>query len=209
MIEPARQPGPAQVTLGDVTIKAATVADLNVMARRALKDEMPGTIGRGVVRAIAKGVLQNEMQKRGGLLGGALAAVAAVATEQADDRIWRTLPGMVSVARGYLPEGEHRLVVDGRDTGQLVKVAGQYMLVPVQLLGGAVTVGQATSFGQLAAVPVAAPSAATSVPSTTVSPVGTAAPAKPAARSPAKPPVKPPVKPSAATPGTTPAGTKP
>ncbi|GCL61131.1 COG3014 family protein [Pseudaquabacterium pictum] len=205
VIEPSVQPGPSRLTLGDVTLQPAVVADLNVMARRALKDEMPGMMMRGVVRAVAKGVVQNELNKAAGPLGGLIGAAAAIATEQADDRIWRTLPGVVSVARGYLPAGEHRLLVDGRDTGQVVTVAGQYMLVPVQLLGAAVTVGQATSFGQLAAgAPAAAPSAATSVPSNLVTPASTAAPAKPAARPAAKPAAqpaapKPTAKPAAAT----------
>ena len=43
-------------------------------ARRALKDEMPGMVFRGITRAIAKGVLQNELQKRGGLIGGLIGA---------------------------------------------------------------------------------------------------------------------------------------
>ena len=201
VIEPSVQPGPSRLTLGDVTLQPAVVADLNVMARRALKDEMPGMVLRGVVRAVAKGVVQNELNKAAGPLGGLIGAAAAIATEQADDRIWRTLPGVVSVARGYLPAGEHRLLVDGRDTGQVINVSGQYMLVPVQLLGAAVTVGQATSFGQLAAAaPAAAPSAATSVPSNLVTPASTAAPAKPAARPAAKPAApKPVAKPAAAT----------
>ncbi|MDH4389945.1 MAG: hypothetical protein QE285_00810 [Aquabacterium sp.] len=199
VIEPSLQAGPARLTVGDVTLQPAVVADLNVMARRALKDEMPGMMTRGVVRAIAKGVLQDELGKRAGVLGSVIGAAAAVATEQADDRIWRTLPGAVSVARGYLPAGEHRLLIDGRDSGQVVNVSGQYMLVPVQLLGAAVTVGQATSFGQLAqAAPAAAPSAATSVPSTMVSPVSTAAPAKPVAKPAPKPAPKPAAKPAAA-----------
>lgn len=214
VIQAARQPGPGTLTLGESSIKAATVVDMNVMARRALRDEMPGTMARGLVRAVAKGVLQNEMQKRGGLLGGALAMVASAATEQADDRIWRTLPGDVSVARGYLPVGEHRLIVDGRDTGTTLNVTGQYMLVPVQLQGAAVAVGQATSFGQLAlAAPVAAPTAATSVPTTIVSPVSTTAPAKSATKSTTKSVTKPTSKPavikSTIKPTTVPVATKP
>ena len=199
VIEPSLQTGPARLTVGDVTMEAAVVADLNVMARRALKDELPGMMARGVVRAVAKGVMQNELGKQGGLLGSVIGAAVAAATEQADDRIWRTLPGAVSVARGYLPAGEHRLLVDGRDSGQVITVSGQYMLVPVQLLGAAVTVGQTSSFGQLvAAAPAAAPSAATSVPSNMVSPASTAAPAKPAAKPATRPAAKPPAKPAAA-----------
>ena len=203
VIDPKHQPGPSSLKLGDVTLQAATVADLNVMARRALKDEMPGMMARGVVRAVAKGMVQDQVSKAAGPLGGLVGMVAAAASEQADDRMWRTLPGIVSVARGYLPAGEQRLVIDGRDTGQVVNVSGQYMLVPVQLLGASVVVGQTTSFGQVVqAAPAAAPSAATSVPSNTVSPAATVAPAKPAPKPAAKPVAKP-----AATPAPKPATT--
>ncbi|NML15024.1 COG3014 family protein [Azohydromonas caseinilytica] len=189
VIEAARQPGPAELGVGEAALKPATVVDMNLMARRALADEMPGTVLRGVTRALAKGVMQNEAQKRGGVLLGALAAVAAVATEQADDRMWRTLPGVVSVARGYLPEGEHRLLVDGRDSGATVKVSGQYALVPVSVQGAAVSVGQVASFGQLPpaqAVPVPA-AAAVPVSATPKDARGTRSQARPAPKAAAKP----------------------
>jgi len=185
VIQPSLETGPSVLTFGDVSLKATAVVDLNVMARRALKDEMPGMMVRGVTRAIAKGVMQNEVQKRTGLLGGAIAIAVAAATEQADDRMWRTLPGMVSVARGYLPVGEHRVIIDGRDTGTIVNISGQYMLVPVQLQNAAVTVGQTASFGQMvAAAPTAAPSVATSVPTKDIVPVANTTPARKAATAP-------------------------
>lgn len=182
VIEPSREVGPVALTVGATSLKTATVVDLNVMARRALKDEMPGMVFRGVTRAIAKGVLQNEMQKRAGLLGGVVAAVGSAVTEQADDRMWRTLPGMVSIARGYLPEGEHKLLVDGKDTGTVVKIQGQYALVPVQLRGGAISLGSVASFGALQ-VPMATatpPSVATSVPNSSVVPAADKTVRKPA-----------------------------
>jgi hypothetical protein len=138
---------------------------------------------RGITRAIAKGVLQNEANKRGGPLAGVLATIASAATEQADDRMWRTLPGLVSVARGYVPEGEHRLVLDGRDTGATIKVSGQYALVPLQIQGGAVSVGEVSTFGQLvAAAPTQAAPGLSSVPSGNSGPAGAAAAPKPAAK---------------------------
>ncbi|WP_298231275.1 hypothetical protein [uncultured Azohydromonas sp.] len=170
VIEAARQPGPAELALGDVTLKAATVVDMNLMARRALADEMPGTVARGITRAIAKGVLQNEAQKHGGPLAGAIAMIASAATEQADDRMWRTLPGVASLARGYLPEGEHRLLIDGRDTGTTIKVSGQYALVPVTVQDAAVSIGQVAAFGTLPQLAVAAP-AAVAVPAAAMVPV--------------------------------------
>lgn len=192
VIEPSRQPAPSALTVGTVNLKAETVADVNVMARRALKDEMSGMILRGTIRAVAKGVAQDEIAKRAGPWGGLLATVIVAATEQADDRLWRTLPGTVSVARGYLPEGEHKLVIDGRDTGAVVNVTGQYALVPVQVQASAVTIGDVASFGQIISAPVATtPPAAVPVPAAAVQSISTkpAAP-KPAAKPAPKPAAK-------------------
>jgi hypothetical protein len=82
VIEPSNDPLLSNLSAAGYDFKLEKVVDVNVMARRALKDEMPGMVLRGMTRAIAKGVLQNEMQKRGGLLGGLIAAAATVATEQ-------------------------------------------------------------------------------------------------------------------------------
>jgi len=112
---------------------------------------MPGMVFRGVTRAIAKGVLQNELQKRGGLIGGLIGAAASVATEQADDRMWRMLPGRVYVARGYLPPGEHRISINGRLIDQPIQIDGQYALVPLRIYHNSVLTGQVASIGQLAA----------------------------------------------------------
>jgi hypothetical protein len=200
VIEGTRQPGPATVSAGNVTLQAATVVDMNLMARRALADEMPGMVFRGVTRAVVKGAMQNEAQKRGGPLAGVLAMVASAATEQADDRMWRTLPGLASVARGYLPEGEHPLVLDGRDTGATVRVAGQYTLVPVRVQGGMVSVGEVASFGQLPAQPVPVPAAAV-VPAAATAKDSKAR--QPAARAAAKAPARS----TESKPGAAPAGT--
>ncbi len=202
IIEPSREAAPAAVSVADVTLKAETVADVNVMARRALKDEMPGMILRGTVRAIAKGVVQDEVAKRAGPFGGLLAMAVSAATEQSDDRLWRTLPGLVSVARGYVPEGEHQLMIDGKPTGTTVKIAGQYALVPVQIQAATVSVGQVASFGQIIAAPVQAqpaPAPAVVVPTAITDSVSTKAKTtnKPKPKAPPTPAAKPaPVPPS-------------
>ena len=114
VIEPSTDPLLTTLSAAGTDLKLEKVVDVNVMARRALKDEMPGMVLRGVTRAIAKGVMQNELQKGGGLVGGLIGAVASAATEVADDRMWRMLPGRVYIARGYLPPGEHVVTVNGR-----------------------------------------------------------------------------------------------
>ena len=212
VIDPSREVGPRQLTVGTTQLAAAPVVDLNVMARRALKDDMPGMVVRGITRAIAKGVFQDQMNKQGGAIVGLLATVASVATEQADDRIWRTLPGLVTIARGYVPEGEHKLQIDGRDSGVIVKVQGQYALVPLRVRGSAVSLGEVAMFGQLQPVLAAAEPAKGSVVVPTravVSTASTTASTKPAAKAAAVTAVAQPAKPVATKAATPTPATKP
>ena len=188
VIEPSRDPLLTRVSAAGVDLPLEKVVDVNVMARRALKDEMPGMVFRGITRAVAKGVLQNELQKRGGLIGGLIGAAAAVATEQADDRMWRMLPGRVYVARGYLPPGEHVISIDGRPVSDPIRIDGQYALVPLRLYENRVLTGEVAVAGRLAAVaapaPVAVPAQAV-VPA--VAPAPAPAPRPQRARTPTRP----------------------
>lgn len=153
-IEPSTDPVLSHLSVSGRDFKLEKVVDVNVMARRALKDEMPGMVFRGVTRAVVKGVMQDQLQKNGGLLGAVVGSIASAVTEQADDRLWRMLPGRVYVARGYLPEGEHKVVINGRDFNVNVTVGGQYALVPLRLYNQNVVVGDVGNFGQLATQPV-------------------------------------------------------
>ncbi|MBV8656764.1 MAG: hypothetical protein JO142_02965 [Burkholderiales bacterium] len=152
VIQPSKDPLLSNLIVDTQSAKLECVVDLNVMARRELKEEMPGMIFRNVTRAIAKGAVQDQLQKNGGLVGALVGSVASAATEQADDRIWRSLPGRVYVARAYLPEGDHHMMVGGRDLGT-VKVSGQYALVPVRLYDDSVIQSPVSTFGMLAANP--------------------------------------------------------
>jgi hypothetical protein len=152
--------------VANTPVKTQAVVDFNVMARRALKDEMPGMVVRNITRAIAKGVIQDQAQKKLGLLGGLVTAVASIATEQADDRMWRMLPERVYVARAYLPPGTHKISIDGRELPEPVVIDGQYALVPVRVYTHNLVVGDVASFGKLApgataAAPEATPPAET------------------------------------------------
>ena len=188
VIEPSNDPLLTTLSAAGTDLKLEKVVDVNVMARRALKDEMPGMVLRGVTRAIAKGVMQNELQKRGGLVGGLIGAVASAATEVADDRMWRMLPGRVYIARGYLPPGEHVVTVNGRALPDPVKIDGQYALVPLRLYENTVLMGDVASLGKLApvgsvpveaAAPAAKPAARTATRTTTSKPVANSRTAAP------------------------------
>lgn len=151
IIEPSSDPPLGKLVAGGSEFTLAKVVDVNVMARRVLRDEMPGMVLRGVTRAIVKSELQRQLQKNAGTVGAVLGIIASVVTEQADDRIWRRLPGRVYLARGYLPEGNHTVSVDGRDLNINVKVGGQYAVVPLRLDGTAVIAGDVGTFGTLVA----------------------------------------------------------
>ena len=193
--EPSTDPLLRQLQAADTSLPLERVVDVNVMARRALKDEMPGMVLRGVTRAVAKGVLQDQLQRQGGLIGGLIGAVAAVATEQADDRMWRMLPGRIYVARGYLPPGQHKLSIDGRELNTALEIDGQYALVPLRFYGDRVIVGEVTRVGQLAAQPQPAPA-----PQAAPVDIGTPPPAPAKAAKPRPAARKPAAKPAAAAP---------
>lgn len=155
-IEPSTDPLLTNLSVAGREFKLEKVVDVNVMARRALKDEMPGMVFRGVTRALVKGVMQDQLQKNAGLLGALVGSIASAVTEQADDRLWRMLPGRVYVARGYLPEGEHKVQINGRVFNINVKVNGQYAIVPLRLYDKDVLVGDVGNFGALAEQPLVA-----------------------------------------------------
>ncbi len=130
-------PSSASVRAGNISLPLTTVVSLDAMARRCLRDDMPGIILRSTIRATLKGTLQNEMNKRVGPLGGLLTAVANVVTEQADERGWRSLPKTIAMARGNLPAGPQEVVlnIDGMDRHIKVDIQGEHQLVNLRMQG--------------------------------------------------------------------------
>jgi hypothetical protein len=141
----SEQPGfvPPSLSVGGRQLPVETLANVDAMARRVLKDQMPGIIVRTIVRAVVKSVAQDGANKASPVLG-IIANVAAVVTEQADERSWRTLPERVSVARGILPFGKQTLEFQtGRGTYKTeVDIGSRFAIVRVRLTNGAVYVGQ-------------------------------------------------------------------
>ena len=178
-IEPSTDPLLTTLSVAGRDFKLEKVVDVNVMARRALKDEMPGMVFRGVTRAIGKGIVQDQLQKNAGMLGAVMGMVASAVTEQADDRLWRMLPGRVYIARGYLPEGEHKVEINGRSFDMSVNINGQYALVPLRLYNQNVIMGDVGYFGQL---PAARPAVAAESKSIVVVPSPTLPTKRPAAK---------------------------
>ncbi len=112
----------ARISVSGKQADTQMMEDIDAIARASLKSRMPAITARAVARAIAKGVIQESVDKAGGqqgddaaaakLIGSLLVRVAAVATERADTRSWLTLPANVQLARLALPPGSYDVTVD-------------------------------------------------------------------------------------------------
>ena len=158
---PPREPRPRpEVRVdGGPALPAATVLDLDAMARRALLDDLPGIRLRAVIRATSRALAQYEMhreirrrsRKGEDTLGAALALfamqVGGLVLEQADERSWRSLPAAVHLTRVRLPRGAHRLTLaaGGERAEVEVQLEGRHALATVRLLGALRVASRATS----------------------------------------------------------------
>jgi hypothetical protein len=125
-------------------LSAAPVTSVDLMARRRLKDDMPGIMLRATARSMASAVLQYQAQRAGdnrqnAAAFGAVAALVSVgsmAMESADDRTWRTLPSEIFIARARLPAGAHSITLQtpqGARTAR-VQLSGRHAVVDFRLL---------------------------------------------------------------------------
>jgi hypothetical protein len=159
---------PAQLQVdGGEPLPVVPITSIDLMARRALKDEMPGIMLRGAIRSTAKAVAQYQLQRQAhekdnGLLGLAAFAlsVGAYVTESADERTWRTLPSEIAVARGRLPPGEHTITLQTGAGPRPVQInlSGRHAVVGLRLLNSQLFVQAPLSNAQSAALPPPPPS---------------------------------------------------
>ena len=128
---------------GSAPLPVVPITSIDLMARRALKDEMPGIMLRAAIRSAGKAAAQYELQRQSqqqnnGWLGLAALAVTAVAivTESADERTWRSLPDRIAIARGKFPPGAHTVTVPTPEGTQSfpVNVSGRHAVVGLRLL---------------------------------------------------------------------------
>jgi hypothetical protein len=172
-----------QIKLGSLSLPTALVTDFNVMARRALQDELPGIQTRAAIRAIGKGLVQDQVNKKLGAFAGLVGNVVTAATEgEADDRMWRGLPNRVFIARGFVDPGEYDLQLPGQPDGsRKLTVDGRYMVVPVRVYRNKTYFGEPVKLGALA--PALMPAVEeTPKPSTPAATGKSKKPAKPAAK---------------------------
>jgi len=142
----ATDPGrpPLQLLIDDTrALPVAPLTSVDLMARRSLKDDMPGIMMRASSRAATNATMQYQAQRAasdnhgnaGAVVGLAALAfsVGASLMESADDRTWRTLPSDISIARARLPRGAHTITLDGQRK-ERIDVKGRYAVVDLRLL---------------------------------------------------------------------------
>jgi hypothetical protein len=107
-----------------VTTQSQRMYDVNAVAEKNLADEYDSLVLRAVARtamkmAAAEGIAIGARAAGGrknrdwiGPLVGGLARVIALATEEADIRSWRTLPGEIQLARIWVEPGDYSVAID-------------------------------------------------------------------------------------------------
>ena len=147
---------PASLSVAGKQLPVETLTNIDAMARRQLKDQLPGILLRSTVRAILKSAVQDQAYKNG-LALGVITNIATVVSEQADDRSWRTLPETISVARAMLPPGKQTIELQTKNGAfrQEIEIGSRFTIIPIRLTGGAVYVGQPSILG--AGLPEPAP----------------------------------------------------
>ena len=90
--------------------KTEQLASLDRVVQTEFKKEFPYKVTEAVISTIAKGVIQYEARRQGGLVGAMAAGVYQAATTRADRRIWSALPKEVQVAR-IRPPASRKLTI--------------------------------------------------------------------------------------------------
>lgn len=132
---------PAQLQIqGEAPISTTVITSIDLMARKALQEEMPGIALRGIIRSSTKAIAQYQASKNDQTGLAALAvAIGAMVTESADERDWRSLPAQIAIARARMPSGEHTMGFGASPGGRDIRfrVSGRYAVVGLRFLGGA------------------------------------------------------------------------
>jgi tetratricopeptide (TPR) repeat protein len=131
MHPPPRPPNMLALKVANTTVAGQVSEDLTGIALRCLNDRIGREYAESIMRAITKYIAQkgaSALAKKAtgsSQLGGFVDLVGGVvnqATEAADTRSWFTLPAAFSVARSWVPPGEHEVSIEVRSaSGALLR----------------------------------------------------------------------------------------
>lgn len=113
---------PLRISGAQQQTQTQVAAQLNAMAARALKEQLPGILVRQVLRAKVKYETQKQVNKELGAFAAFSTQMYNFISEQADLRSWLTLPASAQVARFSISPGEHTLTLSGNSGSSQVRI---------------------------------------------------------------------------------------
>jgi hypothetical protein len=131
---------------GSHSAQSELVQDLSALASKHFAEQYNGLAVKAVARAAikyaaAEGIARGAQAAAGrdagplvGFLVGSLMKALAISTEEADKRIWRTLPDEIQIARLWVPPGSYELRI--RSIGKSGNPIGREIVHPVTLQSG-------------------------------------------------------------------------
>lgn len=135
---------PTSVTVGTDTANTAMVTNLDAMARRALRDDMPTMIARSVTRMVVSAAAQEVLDRQNNTAASLMSlavGIGSAVTADADTREWQSLPAHVSLARLSVPSGPQHVTL-ATPRGPIttdVNVTGRYAVLVLRPLGPTVS----------------------------------------------------------------------
>jgi hypothetical protein len=149
-IEPQLPPSfvPAGLSVGTQQIRLSQAVNIDALARRQLKDDMPAYVVKATTQAIVQILAQEATQaaleknnknnqNNGAAMFAALAAGLALSVGDADVRMWTSLPGYIYMGRVELPKGKNVFTIPTPLGPKMFEfdATKNYHVVHIRLLG--------------------------------------------------------------------------
>lgn len=123
------------VTIDGTSVFSRRVQNIDAIARQSLEDKKGRIVAKMVARVAAKLIAAKAVEEKYGAFAGIAARAAALASEQADLRLWSSLPAVIDMAIVPVESGDHSVEIayGGRVVTRNVQLANDRIgFVPVR-----------------------------------------------------------------------------
>lgn len=132
-----------QYQLDNNVMTPVMMTNVNLMAAKALSEEMPHIITRNVFAAARNIALSQASCSTGGSIGTLLSlgtSIGGLLLDKADERNWNLLPAQYNVNRVSLPYGKHTISINvaGKVYTQEINLTNSYQVFSYRIIGNKV-----------------------------------------------------------------------
>lgn len=132
-----------QFSIDNNVFTPETMADTNLMAARAILDDIPRITARNIAAAVRNIATTQASCAAGGGVGSLLnlaANIGGILLDNADERNWNLLPSKVNVSRSKLAYGNHviSINVNGVNYTKSIKLDKPYQIISYRIVGNQV-----------------------------------------------------------------------